>query len=97
MKNKKIKKSKVNILLIIAIAVFIFSIINIENSFSSNEKFSLTDVEITNKSDTVEVNGISYEGETITNNISIWHIFKFEILITNISMINICFTFSIAL
>ena len=69
MKNNKIKKSKTNILLIIAIAVFIFSIINIENSFSSNEKFSLTDVEITNKSDTVEVNGISYEGETITNNI----------------------------
>lgn len=63
-----VKKQK--ILIIITMIIFLFSVFQIGLSFGSTEILSLTNVEITDKSSTVQVDSMTYENKTITNNIT---------------------------
>lgn len=68
MKKKQNIALNRNFLIIFFLFVFIFSILKIGIVFAVTESFKITNVEIVNKSDTM-VNSISYEKNTITNDI----------------------------
>ena len=66
--------------------VFLFSVIKIGSSFASTDPFTLTNVSISNKSDTTVVNSISYEKNVITNDITFHKIgdkVTYEITVAN--------------
>lgn len=63
-----VKKQKAIIFIIMCI--FLFSIFKIGHTFAANETLSLTNVEIVNKSPTVDVSSITYENKIITNDIT---------------------------
>ena len=69
MVKKTNKSNRKNGLLLITLIVFIFSIVKIGKANASNESFSLTDVEITSKTDTTNVESNTHDGKKIENNI----------------------------
>lgn len=70
MKKKASKLPKQKLLIVFILFIFLFSIIKIGSSFASTDPFSLTNVSISNKSETAVVNSISYEKTTIKNDIT---------------------------
>lgn len=67
-KNLKIPKQK--LLIVFLLFAFLFSVIKIGNAFADTDPFTIKEVTISNKSDTVTVNSLSYEKTKITNDIT---------------------------
>lgn len=69
--NRKSRKTKNRkFIIILMILMLWFSIFKIGNTFASTESFSLTKVVISDKSNTANVNSISYEKNIISNDIT---------------------------
>lgn len=70
MKKNTLTPSKKKVLILFMLLLFLFSIIKIGGSLASTEPFALTNVSVSNKSDTVEVNNINFDKTTIKNDIT---------------------------
>ena len=70
MREKTSRIPKQKLFIVLMLLVFLFSIFKIGTTFASTEPFELTEVSISNKSDTVVVNSINYEKTKITNDIT---------------------------
>ena len=64
------KVSNIKILMLLTLIVFVFSLCKIGDSLASTENFTLSNAEVSSKSDSVEVNSFSTSGNTIANNVT---------------------------
>lgn len=69
-KQKTRRISKRFMLIVATLVVLIFSIFKLGNTFASTDSFTVTNVEVSSKTNTTEVNSVSFDGTNISSDVT---------------------------